>query len=135
MGGVDIVPAEVGCPKCGERMVDRLLVDDDQGLVRCYSCRHQYSLQSGSAAGGSAAPAECPLAVFAAVGPFSDELILGDPAAAIARLAAMGPLDAVRLLLAATRRSDAVVGDREVDDLAAALGVFEDEETGEDGNG
>jgi hypothetical protein len=72
------------------------------------------------------AETECPMSVFGAVGPFSDELIVPDHEAAISRLGAMAPLDAVRLVLATYRRNDSVVGDREIDDLADALGVFTD---------
>ncbi len=72
---------------------------------------------------------ETALRVFAAVGPFSDDLMRGGSGLtdAITRLAALTPLDAVRLVLAATRRTDAVIGDRYIDDLAEELGVFEED--------
>lgn len=68
---------------------------------------------------------ECPLEVMAAIGPFEGELVEGDFAAAIERIESFSPLDAVRLVLAAYCRSDSVVGDQEIDDLAEALGCFE----------
>lgn len=68
-----------------------------------------------------------PLNVFSAVGPFSDALISGEFEKASESLGAMRPLDAVRLLLASARRSDSVIGERELDDLAEYLGVFEEE--------
>lgn len=69
---------------------------------------------------------ECSLEVMAAIGPFDDELITRDHAAAIARLESFSPLDAVRLVLATYRRDDSVIGDNEIDDFAEALGCFED---------
>lgn len=66
--------------------------------------------------------------IFASVGPFSDELIFGDYGEAIARLEKLSPLEAVQLVLATFRRSDSVVGDSELDGLAEAVGVFEDDE-------
>jgi hypothetical protein len=71
-----------------------------------------------------------PLAVSAAVGPFSDLLIQGGReglSGAADLLAALPALDAVRLVLAASVRFDSVVGDREMVDLAEFLGVYEED--------
>lgn len=70
---------------------------------------------------------ECPMEVFGHCGPFDDELMTDIPAA-ISRLQSLSPLNAVRLVLAVYRRNDAVIDDREIDDLAEALGVFADNE-------
>lgn len=120
--GRNQVPVDCKCPRCEEREVDRLIWQDDEA-VRCESCGLVYKPGDKST---------CPPAVFAAIGPFSDELIGRDHAVAIARLEFLSPLDAVRLVLAALRRRDAVIGDDEIDDLAEALGVFEGEREGED---
>lgn len=64
------------------------------------------------------------MAILSHVGPFSDELIFGDHKEAIQRLRSMEPLDAVRLVLAACRRNDAVVEMKDIDAFAEAIGVF-----------
>lgn len=72
-----------------------------------------------------------PYWVFGAIGPFSDELIMAGTEgllAAVKRLESLKPLDAVRLLLASTLRSDAVIDVKELEALADYLGVFEDDE-------
>lgn len=71
--------------------------------------------------------AECELGTFAAIGPFSDELITGEWDAVVERFKSMDAIEAVQLLLAATRRNDAVVGDSELDELAEALGCFQED--------
>jgi hypothetical protein len=45
-------------------------------------------------------------ATISSIGPFSDELISGDMKGAAARLSELTSLNAVRLILAATRRND-----------------------------
>lgn len=72
---------------------------------------------------------ECELSVFAAVGPFDDELLGRDGyAAAVERIKSMTPLEAVQLVLAAYCREDSVIGKRDLDSFAEYLGVFGDEE-------
>ena len=70
---------------------------------------------------------ECEMSVFAAIRPFDDELITGDMDAATERLKSMSGLEAAQLILATYCRSDSVIGQRELDDLAEHLGVFSDD--------
>lgn len=75
---------------------------------------------------------ECPMELFGHIGPWEDEMITGSMDQVVRRLAGMTPLDAARLILT-TRRNDACIGSRELDELAEYLGVFgDDDETDDD---
>lgn len=68
---------------------------------------------------------ECEMSVFAAIGPFDDELTVGDHDAALARIQSMSPVEAVQLVLATYCRSDSVILRTDLDSFAEYLGVFE----------
>ena len=68
------------------------------------------------------------MSVFAAIGPFDDELITGDHDAALERIKSMSSVEAVQLVLATYCRSDSVVDRMDLDNFAEFLGVFGDEE-------
>jgi hypothetical protein len=69
---------------------------------------------------------DCAYGTFAHIGPFDDELLTGRFDEAIARLESLTGLEAAQLLLATCRRNDSVIDMHEIDDLAEAMGVFED---------
>ena len=43
-GGVDLVPVNDNCPRCGERRIDMLIIDDDR-IVACQCCGYVYELE------------------------------------------------------------------------------------------
>ena len=70
---------------------------------------------------------ECDMSVFAAIGPFDDELLTGDYDAVLARIRSMTPVAAVQLVLATYCRGDSVIDRNDLDSLAEFLGVFGDD--------
>lgn len=71
---------------------------------------------------------ECEMEVFGHCGPFDDELITGRFEDAVDRIRGMDPIQAVQLILATYCRSDSVIERRDLDDLAAFMGVFTDDD-------
>ena len=62
---------------------------------------------------------ECDFSIFAAIGPFEDELLGRDGYAnAVERLSRLTPIEAVQLVLATYCRSDSVIDRRDLDNFA-----------------
>ena len=41
----NLCPDGYGCPKCGERDIDHLQIQDDEVTVSCLTCGTEYTLQ------------------------------------------------------------------------------------------
>ena len=80
--------------------------------------RERFLTTAGNFQGDTTMAIECEMSVFAATGPFDDELLTGDHDAALARIQSMTPVEAVQLVPATYCRADSVIDRNDLDSFA-----------------